>query len=115
MKATPFKEISDVEMKFIIDACALYREKLDKQERDMFDLAFSKVVYAKRDAELDSMEMILLSKALKLLSVEIFRTYGKEEKAYVRQSLINLAHVIDLQRIHHQQKHHPLKKKILTA
>lgn len=115
MKATPLNDMTESEVKFIVDACSLFRETLDWQEKDMFDLTFSKIVYARKFAELDSMEMIIISKALKKLSIELFEKYGAKGMKKTRQTLINLAHVFDLERIQHQMRNNPLKKKKLTA
>lgn len=116
MKATPLLKMSDQEIRFVINSLHLHRDTLAWQEKDIFDLGFSKVVYAKEFAELDSMEMIIISVSLKKLSIEIFKKYGNNSMKKTRQALINLAHVFDLERIQHQMKNNPLdKKKKLTA
>ncbi|UJW58768.1 hypothetical protein HXZ66_15745 [Bacillus sp. A116_S68] len=116
MKTAPFKHMSEHDVKVIVDACTVYREGLDKQERELFDLAFTKIVHKRGAVELDSMEMMLISKALKQRSIHLYKVHGKESMARTRQILFNLAHVIDMARIAHQQRHHPLKaKKKLTA
>ncbi|MGJ9381779.1 hypothetical protein [Salipaludibacillus sp. CF4.18] len=115
MKATPLLKMSDQEVHFIINTSITFRENLESQEKDMFDIGFSKVVHSRKYTELDSMEMMMISKALKKISIELFEKYGKNGMRKTRQTLINLAHVIDFERINHQMKHHPLKKKKLTA
>lgn len=110
MKATPLLKVEDNTLRFMIDELSFYRQGLSETERNLFDLGFSKVVHARQFVELDSMEMILISKALKQLSIQYF-IENKSDMRGIRQKLINLAHEIDLERIKHQQIHHPLKKR----
>ncbi|QKS71938.1 hypothetical protein FLK61_35310 [Paenalkalicoccus suaedae] len=120
MKAKPFQHLKEEAVRYMISSISLEREYMSGTEKDLLDIAFSKVVLSRKNAELDSMEMILLSKALKRLSVRLFEQYGREAFKPTRRELINTAHKIDIARLYHQKKHHPLNdlkkhKKILTA
>lgn len=121
MKAQTFKHFKESQLRFIINAVSLERMYLTDEQKILLDIGYSKLVLDRNHVELDTMEMILLSQALKSLSVRLYEKYGDKAHKDTRKKLLDAASNIDSEIIQHQKKHHPLKnslkkhKKILTA
>ncbi|QKS70219.1 hypothetical protein FLK61_26010 [Paenalkalicoccus suaedae] len=116
MKTQPFKGFSKSKIDYVVNAVALEQVKAGAEDKCL-SIAFNKLKSQRNNAELDSMEMILLARALKRLYVRLYKEYGEESFKKERQHLLNIANKIDIARLQHQENNHPLKKhkKILTA
>ncbi len=110
MKRNALEELRNDEIATIIDACGRYRNALSKAEKDMFDIGFSKLIRYRQEAELDSMEMIMITRALKAIYI-LYKQHDHELLNYAKaHQIINLAFYIDCHRVLHQKMHLPKLK-----
>lgn len=99
MKIKPLMKFSERQIKDAQNTVKAYRDSLGLPAQKLFDVEFQMFLKEGRNIEMDPTGLRQISYALKNISIELHKQYGKYFFRKKRHLLINIAHEIDYARL----------------
>ncbi|GAE32416.1 hypothetical protein [Halalkalibacter hemicellulosilyticus] len=107
MKLKALEGFKRAEIQMVIDTLKFSKKGKEESYKRLIDIALNKVITYRTQAELDGMEMKIMTHALMNKAMMLRAHYGMDKKSTERKHMYNLACTIATRRLQFQKKYGP--------
>ncbi|MFA9459090.1 hypothetical protein ACERJO_20405 [Halalkalibacter sp. AB-rgal2] len=115
MKLKALEGFNRAEVQLVIDTLRLSMRGKSEPSKKLVEISLNKVLEHGVNAELDGMEMKLITRSLMNKALLLHAVYGIEAKKTEKKLMYNLAHTVSMRRIDFQRQYGPSIEKIEKA